>query len=290
MRSDKALRNAFRRLQLPTSDDPRAIVATVAPAIPTDIRTAWDDLEGDDDARVAFAFQHPTVAHLLTTGITLPTFREELEWILTRFDQGLPAGPVIDVGSGSGVTAAVIALASKRPVTACEPAPGAAQAIAHVAEIVGVEVRAVEEPVSMLSDELFGDAGVAVVQSVLSYIGFGSGDAPAKQPSCSALVTALSTVGDALVIEHTMNARGSTETWTSFMMQMTHSGMYPVWETACFATGYNVFTPDVPAHERPLYARPKLCLRFCPSGDADGARSQLDELLAAHPPGAGLDV
>lgn len=47
---------------------------------------------------------------------------------------------------------------------------------------------------------------------------------------------------------------------------MSDVGMCPLWEIAFFASGYNVFTPDVPAYERAMYRRPKLCLRFSTSG------------------------
>ena len=55
---------------------------------------------------MAFAYQHPQYAHLLTSGFTCPTYREELEWILTQFDHGPPDGDVLDIGAGAGVTAA----------------------------------------------------------------------------------------------------------------------------------------------------------------------------------------
>lgn len=38
MRSDKALRNAFRRLQLSTADDPKVAVAMLVAALPNDVR------------------------------------------------------------------------------------------------------------------------------------------------------------------------------------------------------------------------------------------------------------
>lgn len=199
MRSDKALRNAFRRLQLPTSGDPRNIVAALMPAIPAEVGNVWDGLEGDDEARVTFAFQHPALAHLLTVGITLPTFREELEWILARFDEGLPEGDVIDLGSGAGVTAAVLALATKRIVTACEPVTGATSATAHVADTVGVEVRPIEAPLSKLTPDAFDGARVGIAQSILSYVGFGfESENLETQAERSALVRALESIGEAL--------------------------------------------------------------------------------------------
>lgn len=284
MRSDKALRSAFRRLQLPTSNDPKAVVATLMPAIPKAIRDAWDELEGDDEARVEFAFKHPAYSHLLTTGVTLPTSREELEWVLAQFDKGLPEGGVVDIGAGAGVTAAVVSLATKRTLTACEPATGAASAIGRVADAVGAEVRVIEAPVSRVSPAKLEGAAVAIAQSALAYVGFGAEDGrdEACRKECSALVSILSDIGDALVIEHATdetNTEDEGEIWKSFAQAMSTAGMYPVWETASFASGYNVFVPDVPAYERPRYARPKLCLRFSPSGDPHEIEAHLVALI-----------
>jgi len=106
---------------MPTSDDPRNVAAALLPVIPIEIVRKWDRLEGVGTARAEFAYQNPTYAHLLTAGVTLPIFRKEVEWILEQFDEVLPEGAVIDIGAGAGVTMAVVALATKRKVIACEP-------------------------------------------------------------------------------------------------------------------------------------------------------------------------
>jgi predicted RNA methylase len=288
VRSDKALRNAFRRLQLPTSDDPKNVFAAIVPAVPIEIGQAWEALDNDDDARLAFAFSRPLCTHLLTAGITLPSFREELEWILRQFDDGLPEGNVVDVGAGAGVTAAVISLATKRTVRAAEPANGAETAIRYVANTVGAAVTAVEAPVSKLATEDLDGVAVAIAQSVLAYTGFGTQDDDTnKSEERSALISVLSTVGEALVIEHTTNIWDGEATWKSFAAEMSQAGMYPVWETLSLASGYTTLTPDVPAHERPEYLRPKLCLRFSTAGDPDDPEARLLAMLAEHPMGTG---
>jgi hypothetical protein len=288
VRSDKALRNAFRRLQLPTSDDPKNVFAAIVPAVPNEIGQAWEALDNDDDVRLAFAFSHPPCAHLLTAGITLPSFREELEWILRQFDGGLPDGNVVDIGAGAGVTAAVVALATKRNVRAADPANGAETAIRHVANTVGVAVTAVEGPASKLATEDLDGVAVAIAQSVLAYIGFGTQDDDAgKSEERSALISVLSSVGEVLVIEHTTNAWDGEATWRSFAAEMSQAGMHPVWETASFASGYTALTPDVPAHERPEYLRPKLCLRFSTAGDPHDTEARLLAMLAEHSMGTG---
>lgn len=288
MRSDKALRNAFRRLQLPTSDDPKNVFAAIVPAVPIDVGQLWEDLDNADDTRLAFAFSHPSYAHLLTAGITLPSFREELEWILRQFDEGLPEGDVVDVGAGAGVTAAVISLATKRIVRAVDPAAGAEAAVRYVANTVGVPVIAEEAPASNLASENLDGVAVAIAQSVLAYTGFGSRDDDAgKSEECSALVSILATVGEALVIEHTANKWDNEATWKSFAVAMSQAGMYPVWETLSSASGYTALTPEVPAYERPAYRRPKLCLRFSTAGDPHDAEDRLLAVLAEHPIGSG---
>ncbi|WP_131810573.1 hypothetical protein [Mycolicibacter sinensis] len=290
MRSDKAIKNAFRRLQLPMSDDPKNIAAALVTAIPPDINRAWAELENDNDARIQFAYSNPTYAHLLTCGITLPTFREELEWILARFDE-CPPGGIVDIGAGAGVAAAIVGLATKRNVIACDPAWGAASSIAHVSDLVGAPVRGIEATAATLPDIEF--AAVAIAQSILADTGFGVENGQEGQDEeRRSLVSALSKVGDALVIEHATNMQNASDgsaTWTSFAAAMSESGMYPIWESASFVSGYNVLIPDVPAHERPLYARPKLCLRFSLSGDPHNVTTRLNELLAEHPIGAAWD-
>lgn len=287
MRSDKAMRNAFRRLQLSTADDPKAAVGILVAALPNDIRCGWDELEFDNQARIAFAYQNPGFAHLLTAGMTLPTFREELEWILGQFDEGLPDGSVLDVGAGAGVTAAVVALAAKRSVIACEPAAGAAAAIDHVAEVVGVEVRAIEASAAELPEDEWRRAAVVVSQSVLCYIEFGA-DCNCEEAARSAFISGLASVGEALVVEHTSNVNINDDghaTWLHFAKSMSDAGMYPIWESASIVSGYTALIPDVPAHERPMYARPKLCLRFSKSGDQHDIESRLVALLDKNPSG-----
>ena len=297
VRSDKALRNAFRRLQLPTSDDPTNVFAAIVPAVPTEIGQAWEELHDVDEDLIAFAFSHPRYAHLLTAGVTLPTFREELEWILRQFDEGLPVGDVIDVGAGAGVTAAVVALATRRSVVAVEPAAGAKAAIDHVAETVGAAVTAIEAPASALTEDYYVDGiAVAIAQSVLAYNGFGGRDNSDDQiQERSALVATLCSAGEALVIEHTTNTRNtsnSSAVWRSFVTEMSKVGMYPVWETATIVTGYTTFVPDTPPHMRRDFLRPKLCLRFSRfsnTGDPHNTESRLQTILAENPTGCGYD-
>ena len=68
---------------------------------------------------------------------------------------------------------------------------------------------------------------------------------------------------------------------------MFQAGMYPVWESLSLASGYTALTPNVPAHERPEFLRPKLCLRFSTAGDPHDAEARLIAVLAEHPVGAG---
>lgn len=283
MRSDKALQKAFRRLQLPTSDDPRNVLAALTPTVPNEIRQAWDSLEYDDAARIAFAFENPPYAHLMTAGITLPSFREELQWLLHQFDNGLPEGAVVDIGAGAGVTAAVLALSTGRSVTACEPALGAASAIAFVAEAVGVDVRAVTAAASGLDAAELTGTSVAVAQSVLTYTHFGrKHDGPGSANERTSLVSLLSAVGEALVIQHTENLTNTTDkyaTWNTFTAAMAEAGMYPVWESASLVSGHTIFSGEVPFHEMHKYARPKLCLRFSKSGERREAQTTLQEWL-----------
>lgn len=289
MRSDKALSRAFRRLQLSTADDPKVAVAMLYAALPEDVREAWEQLEFKNSTRIAFAYRHPLYAHFLTAGFTLPTFREELEWILAQFDEGLPDGTVLDVGAGAGVTAAVVALTTGRDVTACEPAAGAAAAINHVANVVGVSVRAIESSAAELPDEEWQKPAVVIAQSVLCYLEFGA-DCECEERQRSAFISAVSSRGEALVIEHTSNSNindDGSATWTYFADSMARAGMYPVWETATIVSGYNVLIPDVPAHQRPMYARPKLCLRFSTAGDPTEVGARLEALLAENPEGSG---
>lgn len=286
MRSDKALNNAFRRLQLSTSNDPKVAVGILVAALPNDVRRGWDELEYDNAGRIEFAYKDPRYAHLLTAGFTMPTFREELEWVLAQFDAGLPDGSVLDIGAGAGVTAAVIALATKREVVACEPAAGAASAIAHVAEAVGVDVRAIESSAASLPDEARKKSAVVIAQSILAHFEFDA-ECDCQEAERSALIVAVAEASEALVIEHTTNQDGIA-TWRSFAESMAEVGIYPVWETASIASGYNVLIPDVPAHQRPMYARPKLCLRFSKSGDPNDIDSRLESLLAENPLGSGF--
>jgi len=289
MRSDKALRNAFRRLQLSTADDPKVAVGMLLAALPDDVRRGWDALEFDNEGRVAFAYQHPQYAHLLTAGFTCPTFREELEWILAQFEEGLPDGDVLDIGAGAGVTAAVIALATKRSVMACDPAAGSSEAVEHVADTVGVQVCAIESSVGDLAREVLENTAVVIAQSVLAYFEF-EAECDCRVEERSAFISALSTVGDVLVIEHATNVSldDGSATWRAFTSAMSDAGMYPVWQTASIASGYSVMIPDVPAYQRPMYARPKLCLRFSKTGDPRGTEMRLESLLAENPVGAGL--
>ncbi len=288
MRSDKALRNAFRRLQLPTADDPRAVVGMLVAALPLEIRRRWDALEFDNAGRVAFAYQNPRYAHLLTAGFTCPTFREELEWILAQFERGLPDGDVLDIGAGAGVTAAVTALATKRSVAACDPAVGSAAAVAHVADAVGVQVRAIESSCANLPVDVLDNTTTVVAQSVLAHFEF-EAKCDCEAAERSALLTAISAAGEALVIEHTTNVLldASSASWQSFAAAMSDMGMYPVWDTASIVRGYNALTPDVPAYERPMFARPKLCLRFSKSGDPRGTERRLESILSENPLGSG---
>ena len=75
MRSDKALRHAFRKLQLCTAEDPKVAAGMLLAALPDDVRRGWDALEFDNVGRAAVAYQHPQYAHLLTAGFTRPTYR-----------------------------------------------------------------------------------------------------------------------------------------------------------------------------------------------------------------------
>lgn len=61
VRSDKVLRNAFRRLQLPISDDPTNVFAAIVPAVPAEIGHAWEELHNVDEDRIAFAFSTPAM-------------------------------------------------------------------------------------------------------------------------------------------------------------------------------------------------------------------------------------
>jgi hypothetical protein len=288
VRSEKAIRNTFRRLQLSTADDPKVAVGMLVAALPEEVRRGWDALEFDNAGRVAFAYQHPKYAHLLTAGFTLPTFREELEWILAQFEQGLPDGDVLDIGAGAGVTAALVALVTKRPVTACDPAEGAAAAIAYVAETVGAEVCGIESCAAGLPPDAIRDTSVVIAQSVLAHFEF-EAECDCEAEQRSAFISTLAKAGEALIIEHATNIAldDGSATWLSFAAAMSDAGMYPVWETAAVASGYNVLIPDVPAYRRSMYARPKLCLRFSNSGDPRGTQTRLEALLAEHPLGDG---
>ncbi|MFV8228680.1 hypothetical protein [Mycolicibacterium fortuitum] len=227
--------------------------------------------------------------------MTLPTFREELEWILRQFDEGLPTGGVIDVGAGAGVTAAVVALATRRHIVAVEPVAGAKAAIDHVAETVGAAVTPLEASASALTEDCCHVRGivVAIAQSALAYTGFGARDrSDDKIQEQSGLVAALCSAGEALVIEHptnTTNTSDSNAVWRSFVTEMSKARMYPVWETATIVTGYTTFMPAFPPHVRRDFLRPKLCLRFSTTGDPHDTESRLQSILAENPTGCGYD-
>ena len=270
---------------MPTSDDPRNVAAALLPVIPIEIVRKWDRLEGVGTARAEFAYQNPTYAHLLTAGVTLPIFRKEVEWILEQFDEGLPEGAVIDIGAGAGagVTMAVVALATKPTVIACEPVSGAIAAIAHVADVVGVDINSLEAPVSALASNDLESVGVAVAQSILSYLGFGDERDKDDSKQGYALTSTLSEVGETLVVEHigwTKNTGSYFSAWGPFIWAMADAGMYPVWETARFVTGENVLTVDTPRFDRSLPQPSKLCLRISRSGDPRRISERLEALLA----------
>ena len=82
MRIHKALRNAFRTLQLSTADDPKAAVGILATALLDEVTQGWHELEHDNGGRIAFAYRNPLYAHLPTAGFQVQIAREEPEWIL----------------------------------------------------------------------------------------------------------------------------------------------------------------------------------------------------------------
>jgi hypothetical protein len=190
-------------------------------------------------------------------------------------------------GRGAGVTAAVVALATKRSVVACDPAAGSSEAVLHVADTVGVQVCAIESSAGDLPREVLENTAAVIAQSVLAHFEF-EADCDCQAEERSAFISALSTVGDVLVIEHATNVSldDGSATWRAFTSAMSDAGMYPVWQTASIASGYNVMIPDVPPYQRTMYARPKLCLRFSKTGDARGTEMRLDTLLAENPVGA----
>lgn len=101
----------LRRLGLPRGDDVGYLISSIAGALPAEILAEFDDLEGDESARLDIALADSETALWLIVGLRLPMIRAQLPWVLERLTAlSLTEGSaVLDVGSGGGLTSAVVA-------------------------------------------------------------------------------------------------------------------------------------------------------------------------------------
>lgn len=161
-----------RRLGLPTSESPESIIGAIMGALDPEILIRYDDYVGNDGARLAYMFGEPSRALWLAAGLRIPLLRAQLRWLLSVLRRAdlAPGFCVVDLGSGVGLTAAVLAKAFKSRVTAIDPQPGSKAAATWVANQLGVEVEAWEGSSVDWPSSVTQSPDVLVAQAILWYL------------------------------------------------------------------------------------------------------------------------
>jgi SAM-dependent methyltransferase len=141
-----AIEKTFRRLKIPSSTDRALFRSRVASELGQRTLDDWDALrtgpEGSSDAFYDLVYRDLRTAMILGAGARSEIAKRELVWLLPRI-RALGAAPiVIELGSGTGVAAAVVARLSGARVIAVDAHPGASAIANEVAAAVDVPVEA----------------------------------------------------------------------------------------------------------------------------------------------------
>jgi len=169
-RGQKDVERIFRRLGLPTTASVEAVIGMVAGALPHDVLDAFDDAEGNESKRLAMVYSNALNALWLGAGLRAPMLYAQLPWIIDRLrDHGITRdSTVLDLGSGSGLTAVTIQSILGCQVTGVDPQPGSAAAGDYLNDRIGTAVQFVEHyPHEYLS--ISGTFDAVVAQAVLAY-------------------------------------------------------------------------------------------------------------------------
>ena len=270
VRTDKLITLAARCVDLPTSRDLKYISSALASAVPPDLARAWDDLEGDSEGRIAIALANPDYACIVTSGVMLPTYLEELAWVVDAAKSlGLgPSNVALDIGSGAGLTAAVIAKDSGAVVVALDAEPGSVASATVTAQRVGcVTVRPEQgRPSTLLFDS---DLDLVITQAFFSTVWTDTSAAPSSGlvPSgradfaqmsrrdppadAAAVLELVERAGEWLVVDYAARS----DIWRWILGQAGARELLPDWDGAILTSGISVLPAPDPS-------RPKLCARL----------------------------
>jgi hypothetical protein len=136
----------FKRLDLPTSNDLRAVLGTIVGTLPATTLEAFDNAENNDRKRISIMFENPLSALWLGVGLRAPMVRAQLPWIVSQLrERGVgPGSRVLDVGSGCGLTASVVQVLTGCCVVGIDPQSGSASAGQWINEQLGTNVQFIE--------------------------------------------------------------------------------------------------------------------------------------------------
>lgn len=229
-----------RRLGLPTSESAESIRGAIIGALDPEVIDRFDDCEGNDAARLAHMFGEPNRALWLAVGLRIPLVRAQLTWLLVVLRQAdlQPGCLIVDIGSGVGLTASVLAKVFKAHVLAIDPQPGSKAAATWVSNQLGVEVDAWEGSSIDWPSSVTQSPDVLVAQAILWYLQ-PAGDR--RNESVASL--AANPPKPSLQMERFLDRCASSriaavmdhdyrDLWVLLLAGLAERGMFPEWGTA----------------------------------------------------------
>ena len=263
-RGREATAKAFRRLGLPK--DEVNLLDALFRALDEDTLIDFDKLEGQEQERLDFTFATPERALWLGAGLRLPMLRDQITWIVDRLASHTCLTKVLDIGSGPGLTSAVIAASLNVPVTALDPQRGSAASAARLATELQCIVSSCDTSPSDAPVQVWEETGAIICQAVMWYLqpGLEPGGTVADGINEGAAISDVSDdartvfkhAGDCgllLVCDHAF-----PNLWSFTIQQAKVVGLRPDWESLI----------DV-SHDLPLGFDRQLCLKFV-AGPSDG--------------------
>ena len=269
---------ACRRLGLPTSESPGSVVGAIRGALDQDVLDRYDTYEGNDRARLDFMFADPRRALWLSAGLRMPLVRVQLGWLLWALRRaGVGQGSyVVDIGSGAGLTASVLAKGLGAQLVAMDPQQGSGAATAWVADQLGVVVDALEVSSSDWPAGARQAPDVLIAQAVLWYLEPDlsradepmvalAANPPQASPQMATFLDRCAASRVAAILDHDFK-----DLWVLVITGLAERGMFPDWASA-----------ELVSKELPGRDDRQLSLTFTSTRRSTGNLAKLDALLSA---------
>lgn len=146
-------------------------MSSLVGALPAETLAAFDEPEGNEQARMLVIYSNPLAALWLGVGLRAPMMRAQLPWIADQLKHhGIgPGSRVLDVGSGCGLTAAVVQSLLGCEVVGIDPQPGSAAAGAWISEGLGSSVEFFEMFPRDLPAAGLGRFDAVIAQTAVTY-------------------------------------------------------------------------------------------------------------------------